>query len=221
MSRVENDWLSFMWLWSYPLRSCPLPANQVVAIAASAGGIEALSCILEDLPSDFIAAIVIVLHISPDRRSFLAEILNRRTSLEVKEAVEGALMCPGMVFTAPPNHHMLVNPGGILSLSSSERIHYSRPSAEPLFESVAASYKTQAIGVVLTGVDSDGSMGIQLIKEMGGKTIAQDESTSQHFDMPRAAIVTGAIDFVLPLNEIAPTLVKLLSQVEPPFKEAA
>ena len=204
-----------------PLRSCPLPANQVVAIAASAGGIEALCCVLEDLPSDFVAAIVIVLHVSPYRRSFLAEVLNRRTSLEVKEAVAGALLCPGMVFTAPSNQHMLVNPGGILSLSSSERIHYTRPSAEPLFKSVAANYKTQAIGVVLTGTGSDGSTGIQLIKEMGGKTIAQDESTSKFFNMPRAAIATGAIDFVLPLNEIAPTLVKLLGQAEPPFKAAA
>lgn len=95
------------------------------------------------------------------------------------------------------------------------------PLSQPLFASVAANYQTQAIGVVLTGADGDGSIGIQLIKKMGGKTIAQDESTSEHFSMPRTAIATGAVDFVLPLNEIAPTLVKLLSQAEPPFKEAA
>ena len=204
-----------------PLNNCPSIAHHVVAIAASAGGIPALIHILEALPSDFPAAIAIVLHIPPDRRNFIAEILNRHTTLEVKEASAGAFLCPGTVFIAPPNQHMLVNTGGILSLCSSKRIHYTRPSAEPLFKSVAANYKTQAIGVVLSGANGDGSIGIQLIKKMGGTTIAQDQSTSEFFSMPRAAIATGAIDFVLTLNEIAPTLVKLLCQAEPPFKEAA
>lgn len=190
------------------------PAHQVVAIAASAGGLKALIHILRALPSDFPAAMTIVLHTTPDRRSCLAEVLNRCTTLEVKEASAGDLLYSGMVFIAPPNQHMLVNPGGLLSLSLSERIHYTRPSAEPLFKSVAANYKTQAIGVVLTGADSDGSMGIQLIKEMGGKTIAQNEATSEIFSMPRATIATGAIDFILPLHEIAPTLVKLLLEAE-------
>ncbi len=155
-----------------PLRNCPLPAQHVVAIAASAGGLAALSHILAALPSDLRAAIAVVQHIHPNYPSFLAELLNRRTSLGVKEASAGDLLCPGMVSTAPPNLHLLINPGGIVSLCSSPRIHYSRPSAEPLFESVAANYQTQAIGVVLTGAGRDGSIGIQLLKEMGGKTIA-------------------------------------------------
>jgi two-component system chemotaxis response regulator CheB len=185
-------------------------AHPVVAIAASAGGLKALSHILRALPSDFPAAIAIVLHTSPDRRSFLAEILNRCTSLSVKEAKSGYLLCPAMVFIAPPNFHLLVNSGGIISLCSSSKIHHTRPSAEPLFHSVAANYRTKAIGVILTGGDHDGSSGIQRIKQMGGKTIAQDQATSEHFSMPRSAISTGYIDFVLPLNEIAPTLVQLV-----------
>lgn len=201
--------------------SCPALADYVVAIAASAGGLQALIHILEALTSDFPAAIAVVQHLSPNRPSSMSEILGRHTTLKIEQATAGAILRPGTVFIAPPNFHMFVNPGGIISLSSSERIHSVRPSAEHLFESVAANYRTQAIGVVLTGGDGDGSRGIQLIKKMGGKTMAQDEATSEHFSMPRAAIATGAIDFVLPLNEIAPTLVKLLSQAEPPFKEAA
>src|SRR5487761_1909872 len=131
----------------------------VIAMAASAGGLEALSVILGGLPADFPAAIAIVMHLSPDHKSILAEILNRRTHLQVKQAHTGDTRCPSCVFIAPPNHHLSVAEGGRLKLSSSaaEKVHYARPSAEPLFVSVAAVYQKQAIAVVLTGGDGDGS----------------------------------------------------------------
>ena len=181
------------------------PANglfPVIAMAASVGG----------LPADFPAAIAIVMHLAPDHKSILAEILSSRTHLEVKQAHTGDMLCQSSVFVAPPNHHLFVAKGGGLRLSSSaaEKVHYARPSAEPLFASVADIYQKNAIAVVLTGGDGDGSFGVQIIKEKGGKVIAQDRPTSQDFSMPETSIKTGDVDFILPLNEIAPKLIQLV-----------
>ena len=181
-------------------------------MAASAGGLKALSAILGSLPADFPAAIAIVMHLSPDHKSLLAEILDSRSHLEVKQAKTGDILCHSSVFIAPPNHHMFVAKGGRLELSSSsaEKVHYSRPSAEPLFASVAEVYQKNAIAAVLTGGDGDGSFGVQIIKEKGGKVIAQDRPTSQDFSMPETSIKTGDVDFILPLDRIAPKLIALV-----------
>ena len=188
----------------------PNAAFDVAALAASAGGLTALSRVLSALPSDFPAAVVVVQHLDPRHRSLMADILSRRTSLRVKQAEEGDLLTPATVYIAPPNRHLLVNPDGTLSLSQSELVHFVRPSADLLFESVAASHKDRAIAVVLTGTGSDGAMGVQAIKKMGGTVIVQDEKTSQFFGMPAAAIQTGNTDFILPLDEIASALVTLV-----------
>jgi two-component system chemotaxis response regulator CheB len=106
-----------------------------------------------------------------------------------------------------------------LSSSSAEKIHYARPSAEPLFASVAEFYQKNSIGVVLTGGDGDGSIGVQIIKENGGMVIAQDRPTSQDFSMPDTAIKTGDVDFILPLDRIAAKLIELVgvgAVVSPP-----
>ena len=181
-------------------------------MAASVGGLHALSVILGGLPADFPAAIAIVMHLSPEHKSILAEILNRRTHLVVKQAHTGDVLCPSRVFVAPPNHHLFVATGGRLKLSSSEaeKVHYARPSAEPLFASVAAIYQQRAVAVVLTGGDGDGSFGVQIIKDRGGKVIAQDRPTSQDFSMPETSIKTGDVDFILPLDGIAAKLIKLV-----------
>jgi two-component system, chemotaxis family, protein-glutamate methylesterase/glutaminase len=196
-----------------PLRSAPhFPnaARNVVALAASAGGLAALSQILAALPSEFPAALVIVQHLDPRHRSMMAAILSRRTTLRVKQAEEGDRLHPANIYIAPPNRHLLANSDGTLSLSQSELVHFVRPSADLLFESVAASYKDRAIAVVLTGTGSDGVMGVQAIKKMGGIVIAQDVYTSEFFGMPGAAIHTGEVDFILPLKEIAAVLVRLV-----------
>jgi two-component system chemotaxis response regulator CheB len=192
------------------------PANCVIAIAASAGGLNALSVILGGLPADFPAAIAIVMHLSPDHKSLLAEILTCRTPLEVRQAETGDVLCHSSVFVAKPNHHMLVLSGGIIEISSptAEKVHFARPSAEPLFASVATLYKRNAIAVVLTGGDGDGSIGVSIIKDHGGTVIAQDLPTSQDFSMPQTAIQTGDVDFILPLEEIAPRLVQLVGMGE-------
>ncbi len=184
----------------------------VIAIAASVGGLKALSVILSGLPAGFPAAIAIVMHLSPDHKSILAEILNRRTHLPVKQARTGDVLCPACVFVAPPNHHLSVAPGGGLKLSSAhaKKINFARPSAEPLFISVAAVYQKSAIAVVLTGGDGDGAFGVQIIKDEGGMVIAQDRPTSVDFSMPETSIKTGDVDYILPLDQIATRLVELV-----------
>ncbi|MBD6618934.1 chemotaxis protein CheB [Komarekiella sp. 'clone 1'] len=185
-------------------------AFDIVALAASAGGLAAITEVLSNLPAEFTAAIAVVQHLDPRHRSLMAEILSRRTIISVKQAEEGNNLTPGIVYIAPPNRHLLVNCDGTLSLSQSELVHFLRPSADLLFESVAASYKDRAIAVVLSGTGSDGAMGVEAIHKMGGTVIAQDEKTAEFAGMPSAAIQTGYVDFILPLNEISHALVTLV-----------
>jgi two-component system, chemotaxis family, protein-glutamate methylesterase/glutaminase len=185
-------------------------AYDIIAFAASAGGLNALSHVLGVLPADLPVAIVVVHHLDPRHRSLIAEILSRRTKLRVQEAREGDHLRPHTVFVAPPDYHLLVNPDATLSLSHSELVHFVRPSADLLFESVAASFKDRAIAVVLSGSGADGAMGLRAIKKMGGTIIAQDEGSSEFFGMPSAAIKTRLVDFILPLDQIAKALVTLV-----------
>ena len=194
------------------LPSFPKTAFKIVALAASAGGLNALSHILTALPKNFPVAVVILQHLSPTHHSLLADILSRATSLQVKQAEEGDQLEAGMVYTAPPDHHLLVTLDKTLKLTQSEQVHFLRPSADLLFESVAAAYKDQAIAVVLSGTGNDGAMGVEAIHQMRGTIIAQDEETSDFFGMPSAAIQTGFVDFVLPLPKIPDMLISLVCQ---------
>jgi two-component system chemotaxis response regulator CheB len=187
------------------------PGFEIVALAASAGGLKALTDVLAELPRNFPAAIVVVQHLDPRHRSLMAELLGKRTALPVSEAREGDKLVPGHAYVAPPNRHLLVNPDHTLSLTQTELVHFVRPSADLLFESAAASYRERAIAVVLSGSGKDGSMGVKAIKKMGGTVIVQDERTSEFFGMPEAAQQTGMVDFVLPLHEIAPALQTLVN----------
>ena len=184
---------------------------EIVAFAASAGGLHALTEVLASLPADFPAGIVVVQHVDRRHRSLMAEILARRTGLRVNEAREGARVTPGSVFIAPSDRHLLVNSDTSLSLTQTELVHFVRPSADLLFESTAASYRERAIAVVLSGTGTDGAMGVKAIKKVGGTVIVQDQKTSEFFGMPEAAQLTGAADFVLALEEIGPALQKLVS----------
>lgn len=186
-------------------------ADKVVAIASSKGGLEALQQILSSLPADFNGAIVIVQHISALFKSHLASVLDRHASLKIEQATEGAKLLLGKVYVAPPDHHVIVNRDGSLSLSHAPKEHFVRPSAEYTFKSLADSYREKAIAVVLTGYDGDGREGIRVVKEKGGKTIAQDRSTSLVFDMPESAIATGCVDLILPLDKIADGIISMVN----------
>ncbi|MHB9026699.1 MAG: chemotaxis protein CheB [Armatimonadota bacterium] len=191
---------------------------QIVALAASAGGITALMQVLSELPAEFSAPVLVLQHLDPRHKSLIAEILGRRTRLRVKEAEAGDQLTPGTIYTAPPDRHLLVEPDDTLALTRTELVHFVRPSADLLFESVAARFGPGAIAVVLTGMGSDGAMGVSAIKKRGGTVIVQDEASSEFFGMPGAAIKTGDVDFILPLAEIAPALIKLVmvDEIEAP-----
>jgi two-component system chemotaxis response regulator CheB len=194
----------------------PRPADrfEVVALAASAGGIPALSGVIAGLPEDFPSSVVVVQHLDPRHRSLMADVLSRRTPLQTKQAEHGEPLKPSTVYIASPDYHLLVNADGTLSLTQTELVHFVRPSADLLFESVAASYRDRAIAVVLTGTGTDGAAGVRAVNKMGGTVIAQDRETSDFFGMPGAAIATGLVDFILPLEEIAPALVTLVTADE-------
>jgi two-component system, chemotaxis family, protein-glutamate methylesterase/glutaminase len=187
------------------------PARELVALAASAGGLNALTHVLSALPADFPAALLVVQHLDRRHRSLMAEILARRTAIRVRQAVEGDHVEPGTAHVAPPDRHLLVNPDRTLSLTRTELVHFVRPSADLLFESAAAAFRERAIAVVLSGTGQDGAMGVKAIKQMGGSVIVQDARSAEFRGMPDAALATGAADFVLALDDIAPALQKLCS----------
>ncbi|TMD73952.1 MAG: chemotaxis protein CheB [Chloroflexi bacterium] len=189
----------------------PPTSFDIIAIAASAGGVIALTEVLAHLPESLGAIIVIVQHVDPRHRSLMPQVIGRQSRMPVVHAEEGARLERAHIYLAPPDRHLLVKRGGTLTLTDTELVNFVRPSADLLFESVAAVYGPRAIAVVLTGSGHDGALGVTAIKQRGGTVVAQDEATSEFFGMPSAAIKTGAVDFVLALDEIAPKLVGLVA----------
>jgi two-component system chemotaxis response regulator CheB len=185
---------------------------EMVVLAASAGGINALGEILSALPDDFPIPVAIVQHRSAKLPSLLARVLGRRTKLGVKTAIEGERLHPGTVYLAPPDKHLVIRPDQTLMLSDGHKIRYVLSSANPLFTSAAEAFHGRVIAVVLTGGDADGTDGVQSVKAAGGVVIAQNQATSEHFAMPKSAIATGCVDYVLPLEYIAPTLLRLVKR---------
>ncbi|WP_030620225.1 chemotaxis protein CheB [Streptomyces sclerotialus] len=175
----------------------------IVAVACSAGGIRALSMFLQRLGSDLPVPVLIVQHLDPRHETVLAELLARRSGLTVELAKDNDQVQAGTVHIAPPDHHLLVSTEGVLTLSRSAPVHFVRPAADRLFESVATAYGPRAIVCVLTGTGRDGSQGAVAVKSHGGTVIAQDPHTAEFSGMPEAAVDTGQADFVLPLEEIA------------------
>jgi two-component system chemotaxis response regulator CheB len=188
----------------------PAPLYSLVVVAASAGGLAALTTLLADLPGGFPLPVAVVQHLDPRHDSVMAQILGRRTALRVKEAAAGDLLAPGVVFVAPANRHLLVGPRRSFELNRSERVHFLRP-ADSLFAS-AAKTCGRVIAVVLTGTGHDAAAGIIAVKAAGGAAIAQDKASSAFFGMPQAAIDTGLVDWVLPLDRIGAALVGLAAR---------
>lgn len=181
----------------------------VIAIAASAGGLKAITEVVSGLP----AAVMVVQHMSPQSDSYLAEILSRSTQLKVKQAEDGDKISKGAIYTPRPNKHLMVNPDGTLTLSSLDRVQFVRPAADVLFVIMAISYKDRAIAVILTGAGQDGALGSLAVKKSGGKTIAQEDPEVP--GMPEAAIRIDDVDYVVPLADIAPLLINLVTKGKP------
>ena len=195
-------------------------AKHLVVIGASAGGIEALRAIVAQLPEDFPAPICIVLHTSPQSPGVLDAILNRSGRLLATNAVNGERLQPGHIYVAPPDRHLVIEPG-IVRVTKGPRENRFRPAIDPLFRSAAQVYGPAAIGVILTGSLDDGTDGLWAIKQLGGCAIVQDPLEALFPSMPQHAMDHVDVDYVLPLADIPPMLMQLTSEaVEPAAAEA-
>jgi two-component system, chemotaxis family, protein-glutamate methylesterase/glutaminase len=184
------------------------PPFGLVIMGASWGGLEALRWVLEGLPADFPTPIVVAQHRSIDSSDVMVRMVQNHSALAISEASDKDVIEPGHVYIAPPDYHLLVEPGN-LALSTDEYVHHSRPSIDVAFESAADAYADRLVGVILTGANEDGSAGLKRIRDAGGVTVVQDPTTAARPEMPSAAMaaVTGAR--VLPLRKIAPFLVEI------------
>jgi len=182
---------------------------EAIVIGTSSGGMNALKFLFSSLPVDFSIPIIIVQHISPRSDNQWIKLLNINSKLYLKEADEKEKIEHGKVYIAPPNYHLMIERNKTFSLTIDERVNYSRPSIDVLFESAAEAYKNKLIGVILTGSNNDGTNGIKRIQECGGLTIAQDPETAESSYMPASAIAINQPDYILSLEEITALLIKL------------
>jgi two-component system chemotaxis response regulator CheB len=186
--------------------------RQIVVIGASAGGIEALRALLAEVPSRFPAPICIVLHTSPESPGVVAEILGREARLAVTLATDHRFLQPAHVYVAPPDRHLLVEPGRV-RVTKGPREHGFRPAIDPLFRSAAQVYGPAAVGVILTGNLDDGTAGLWTIKKLGGIAVVQDPADAMFPEMPLHALQSVKPDRVAPLSQIPSLLVKLITEV--------
>lgn len=188
-----------------PESGVPIPQSVIVVVGVSLGGLRALETVVSGLPHEFPWPLAVVQHRSQGGDDSLAVLLQNRTALRVTEACDKEPIRCGHIYLAPADYHLLVE-GNHFSLSTDERVNYSRPSIDVLFESAADAFGAGVIGVVLTGANDDGARGAACIKARGGCLIVQDPATAESPTMPKAALSAATVDHVLPLEEIAPWL---------------
>jgi len=181
---------------------------EIAVIGTSWGGLSALSTVLAGLPATFALPIVVVQHRSPDAVGMLAELLQSHTRLIVTEVDDKHPVVPGHVHIAPPNYHLLVE-RGYFSLTTDAPVRYSRPSIDVTFASVADEYGRHAIGIVLTGANDDGALGLRRITDRGGYAIIQEPASAESAIMPTAALRLVPRARVAPLAQIAGELVTI------------
>jgi two-component system chemotaxis response regulator CheB len=193
--------------------------SSVIAVGASTGGTEALRVFLAALPTDC-PPVVIVQHMPEVFTRAFADRLNQECSIEVREAQDGDRLQTGLALIAPGNRHMLIHRSGvnrsgdewIVQITDGPLVSRHRPSVDVLFRSVAIAAGAKAVGIIMTGMGDDGAQGLGEMKEAGAATVAQDESSCIVFGMPREAIARGAVNVVVPLDEIASAALSLQSK---------
>jgi len=190
-----------------------LSSRDIVVIGASAGGVTALREIVSALPPGLPAAVFIVLHISRDAPSLLADILTEVGPLPARTAADGEAVEPGVVYVAQSDHHLVLKDDRVRVLFGPKQDHH-RPSIDVLFRSAAWQYGPRVIGVVLTGFLSDGAAGLQAIKQAGGLAVVQDPRTAMYSGMPESALRAVTTDYCVGLNEIPALLVRLTAPTE-------
>lgn len=183
-------------------------------IGASAGGVDALLATIPQLPPDFPAPIFVVVHVPAEAPSFLAHILGRRAQVRVEEAVDGARWKNGVVYVASPDRHLTIH-DGIIRSTRGPRENRHRPSVDPLFRSAALHYGSRTIAVVLTGSLDDGTGGAVTVKKRGGTVVVQDPNDALFPSMPASVLEHVAVDAVVTLESLIPTLVRLANEPAP------
>ena len=194
-----------------PARKLPATPGRVVALATSTGGPAALHQLLSALPAEFPVPMLVVQHITPGFIAGLADWLNKITSLRIKVAEDGEPLVPSTVYFAPDDRHLGVTPERAVTLTRTPPLGGFRPSGSFLFEAVAQVYGPATVAVILTGMGDDGVEGLRAVRRAGGRVLAQDEKSCVVFGMPGAAVATGLVDQILPLEEIPRRLVELVS----------
>ena len=185
--------------------------RDIVAIGGSAGSLEALKRIVASLPAELSAAVFVVIHLSPRTRSYLADILQKSTSILVVQASDGAPIRNGTIYVAPPDRHLIVSEDHI-HLSRGPKEGLQRPSINVTFRSAAATYGSRVIGVLLSGMLDDGAAGIWEIGRRGGITMVQDPSEAEFPSMPLNALNDAIVHYTLTVSELGPMLVRLLEE---------
>lgn len=178
-------------------------------VGVSAGGLHALQAIIPALPANFPVPIAVVHHVGAQGDAYLCEHLSRLSAITVKEAEEKEILAPATAYLAPAGYHLLIEPDRSFSLSVDEKVNFSRPAIDILFESAAEAFGRGLIGIVLTGANADGALGLRAIKRHGGLTIVQNPETAEVAFMPRAAIEAARVDYIANLDGIAALLVRL------------
>ncbi|HTM66266.1 MAG TPA: chemotaxis protein CheB [Flavipsychrobacter sp.] len=176
---------------------------KAIIIGGSAGSLSVLLEVLPQLSQDISAAIIIVLHRKSTTDSLLVELFSSKTSVPVSEAAEKELIEPGKIYVAPADYHLLIEQDFSFSFDASEKINFSRPSIDVSFESAAEVFRESLVGILLSGANADGVVGLQAIRSFGGTTIAQRPDTAEVPYMPEQAIQQVAMDFILSPPEIA------------------
>ncbi len=193
-------------------RSLSKTTNKIIAIGASTGGTEALKDVLVSLPVN-VPGIVIVQHMPAKFTTSFARRLDKLCKISVKEAEDGDSVIPGHALVAPGNYHMIMRRSGaryFVNVKGGPLVCHQRPAVDLLFNSVAAYGGANAIGVILTGMGRDGAQGLEKMKQAGAKTIAQDKKSCVVFGMPKEAIATGCVDKVVPLDQVAQTIMDMV-----------
>jgi len=181
---------------------------EIIVVGASSGGLKALQLLLADLPAEFRLPIIIVQHRGKDSDPGLCEFLARSSKLPLSEPNDKDSILEGHVYLAPRDYHLLITDRSF-ALSTDEPVAFARPSIDLLFESTADEFGERAIGVILTGGNSDGARGLAKIKSRGGLAIVEDPEEAAVREMPLAAIKTNKVDWVVPIERIAPLLKQL------------
>ncbi len=186
---------------------------KIVVVGTSLGGSNALRILLSGIPKGFPVPIAIAQHRHPESENILNNFLQQYSILPIKEAEDKEAIVSERIYLAPANYHLLIEANDSFALSTEAPVFYARPSIDVLFESASDAYAQKVIGVVLTGANHDGAQGLAKIKVHGGLTIVQEPTTAASRTMPTAATDAVAVDYVLPLEEIAPLLVNICRSV--------